>query len=48
MDDRERQQYENDGYVVREAVFTATEVDDMIGACERLIDDLVRDRAGIE
>ena len=35
-----------DGYVVREALFTPSEVDDMIGACERLIDDLARDRRG--
>ena len=36
----------SDGYVVREAVFTQDEVDDIVDACERLVDDLVRDRQG--
>ena len=35
-----------DGYVVRERVFAAAEVDDMVEACDRLVDDLVRDRQG--
>ena len=35
-----------DGYVVREAVFTTAEVAEMVDACERLVDDLVRGREG--
>jgi ectoine hydroxylase-related dioxygenase (phytanoyl-CoA dioxygenase family) len=42
----ERERYESDGFVVRERAFSGTEVDAIVAACERLIDDLVRDRQG--
>ena len=42
----ERGELAADGYVVRERVFAAAEVDDMVEACDRLVDDLVRDRQG--
>ena len=35
-----------DGYVVRAAVFTPTEVDAIVDACEELVAELVRDRQG--
>jgi len=35
-----------DGYVVRAAVFTPTEVDAIVDACEDLVAELVRDRQG--
>ena len=46
MDDRERRQYEDDGFVVHEGVFTSAEITDMVDACEALVADLVRDRQG--
>ncbi len=46
MDAQERRQYEEDGYVVREAVFWSSEVAEMVDACEALVADLVRDRQG--
>jgi len=46
VDDRERRQYDEDGYVVREGVFTSAEIADMVEACEALVADLVRDRQG--
>jgi ectoine hydroxylase len=35
-----------DGYIVRVAVFTPAEVDAIVGACEDLVAELVRDRRG--
>jgi hypothetical protein len=46
LTDVERQALASDGYVVRESVFTAVEVSEITDACERLVDDLVRDRRG--
>ena len=46
LDEHERARYEEDGYVVRERLFAADEVNDIIGCCERLVDEIVRDRRG--
>src|SRR5262245_46619737 len=43
---RELDTLATDGYVVRESAFTASELADIIDACEQLVDDLVRDRQG--
>lgn len=42
----EQEAYRRDGYVIRERVFTGSEVRDLTSACESLIDRLVRDRKG--
>jgi hypothetical protein len=46
LTEAEKQGLAADGYVVREGVFSRAEVDEIAGACERLVDDLVRDRRG--
>ena len=46
LDERERAQYEEQGYVVREGLFAADEVNEIIGCCERLVDEVVRERRG--
>ena len=46
VDVLERQQYDADGYVVREGVFTNAEIGEMVAACEQLVADLVSDRQG--
>jgi ectoine hydroxylase-related dioxygenase (phytanoyl-CoA dioxygenase family) len=46
VDVLERQQYDADGYVVREGVFTNAEIGEMVDACEQLVADLVSDRQG--
>jgi len=47
LDGTERRHLDDDGYVVREGVFTADEVGQMISASESLVDDLVRERRGL-
>lgn len=46
LTDAEREQFDRDGYLLREAVFDSDEVADITAACESLVDDLVRDRQG--
>lgn len=41
---QERSHYARQGYVVRESVFDAGEIDRIVGECEQLVDRLVRDR----
>ena len=42
----ERVLLDEDGYVLREGVFSAAEVAEITDACERLLADLVKDRQG--
>jgi ectoine hydroxylase len=42
----ERERMRNDGYVLRESIFTRDEVAEITDACERLVADLVMDRQG--
>jgi len=42
----EREQMENDGYVLRERVFDADECARITASCEALVDKIVRDRQG--
>jgi ectoine hydroxylase-related dioxygenase (phytanoyl-CoA dioxygenase family) len=46
LDGDERQRYEADGYLVRESVFDAGEVAEIVVACEELVAGLVADRHG--
>jgi hypothetical protein len=46
LDGDERRRYETDGYLVREAVFDAGEVAEIVVACEELVAGLVADRHG--
>src|SRR5258706_1263919 len=46
LDEHEREQYEENGYVIRERLFAADEVNQIIECCERLVDEIVRDRRG--
>jgi hypothetical protein len=42
----EQESLQRDGFVIRRDVFAPHEVADMAEHCERLVDDLVRDREG--
>lgn len=44
--DGERERLASDGYVLRERAFSRSEVDEIVGDCERLVTDLVKDRQG--
>jgi hypothetical protein len=46
LDDDERARYDANGYVVREELFAPHEVKDIIGGCERLLEEVVRDSRG--
>jgi Phytanoyl-CoA dioxygenase (PhyH) len=46
LTESERAGLSRDGYVVRESVFTTDDVAEMVEACDRLVEDLVRDRQG--
>lgn len=46
LTDEERERFAADGYVVRESVFAADELAEIVGACEELVDRLVADRRG--
>lgn len=46
MTEAEQAQYERDGYLVRESVFSPAEVDEMIALSESLVAGLVEGRAG--
>ena len=46
LTDRERDQLESDGFVLREGVFDADELGRIGAACEALVDELVHDRKG--
>ena len=46
LSEEEKRRYAADGYLVRERAFTPHEVDDIVAACEDLIDKLVRNRKG--
>jgi ectoine hydroxylase len=42
----EREQLKNDGYVLRERVFTPDEIASIVASCESLVEKVVRDRQG--
>lgn len=44
LDPSEQAAFERDGYLIRREVFAADEIADMVGHCEALVADLVRDR----
>jgi len=46
LNDAEKADYDTRGYLVRERAFAADEVEAIIGACESLVDKLVRNRRG--
>lgn len=46
LDAEELATFHRDGFVVRRDVFSRAELDDMAEHCERLVDDLVRERNG--
>jgi hypothetical protein len=46
LTEAERAAYAAEGFVVRRDVFQPDEIDTIVDDCERLVDDLVRDRSG--
>ena len=46
LTDAEREQYERDGYVVRERIFSQHEIDAVTDECETLVERLVREAKG--
>lgn len=46
LSQEERERFDADGYIVRNAVFDAAEIEQIAAACEELVDRLVRDRRG--